>query len=94
VNGRPVAPAKSSGQTSGTTKPKTLNAAFWRPFADLPPKDFDAGGSAAHHHGFCVEASLVQGGAPKLEFAEDVGLAVRGAGSVIIKLTHVGHAAE
>jgi len=60
----------------------------------LPPKDFDRGGSAPHHQGFGVEAALVQGGTPVIKFAKDVDLAVRGAGSVVIKLMHVGHAAE
>jgi hypothetical protein len=71
-----------------------LSTALWRLFADLPPKDFDCGGSAPHHHSFGVEAALVQDGAPVIELAENVDLAVRGAGSVVIKLMHVGHAAE
>jgi hypothetical protein len=80
-------------QTSGTTEPK-LGTALWRLFADLPPQDFDCGGSAPHHHSFGVEAALVQDGAPAFEFAKDVGFAVRGAGSGVVKLMHVGHAAE
>jgi hypothetical protein len=71
---------------SGTT--------LWHLFADLPPKDFDCGGSAPHYHGFGVEAAIVQEGAPVIELAKDIDLAVRGAGSVVVKLMHVGHAAE
>jgi hypothetical protein len=41
-----------------------------------------------------VQTALVQGGTPVIELAEDVGLAVRGAGSVVVKLMHVGHAGE
>jgi hypothetical protein len=70
------------------------SAARWRLFADLPPQDFDCGGSARHHHSFGVEAALVQDGAPVFEFAEDVDFAVRGADSGVVKLMHVGHAAE
>jgi hypothetical protein len=70
------------------------STALWRLFADLPPKDLDRGGSAPHHHSFGVEAAFVQGGAPVIELADDVGLAVRGAGSVVVELMHVGHAVE
>jgi hypothetical protein len=81
-------------QTSGTRQNQKLSTAPWRLFADLPPQDFDCGGGAPHHHSFGVEAALVQGGAPVIEFAEDIDLAVRGAGSVVVKLMHVSHAAE
>jgi hypothetical protein len=74
-------------------KNQKLSTALWRLFADLPPQDFDCGGSARHHHSFGVEAALVQGGAPVFEFAEDVDFAVRGAGSGVVKLMY-GHAAE
>jgi len=41
-----------------------------------------------------VEAALVQRGSPVIEFAEYVDFAVRGAGSVVIELMYVGHAAD
>jgi hypothetical protein len=68
--------------------------AFWRLLTDLPPKDFDCGGGAPHHHSFSVEAALVQSEAPVIEFVEDADLAARGAGSVITELMQFGHAAD
>jgi hypothetical protein len=83
-----------AAQRGARLAPKKSGSALWRLFADLPPKDFDCGGSAPHHHSFGVETALVQGGAPVIESAKDIGLAVRGAGSVVIEFMYVGHAAE
>jgi hypothetical protein len=62
-------------------------ATLWRPCADLSAKDFDRGGGASHHHGFRVEAALVQRGAPIIEPRKDIDLATGGAGALVVELT-------
>ena len=57
--------------------------AFGHLLADLPPQDSNLGGGAAHHHCLGVEAALVQTGAPIIELAEDIDIAVCGAGAVV-----------
>jgi hypothetical protein len=75
-------------------KPYSITTALWCLFADLSPKDFDRGGGAPHHHGFRVQAALVQCAAPIIKFCEDIHFAARGAGSLVIELMYVGHTPE
>src|SRR5689334_6209906 len=60
--------------------------ALRRTFSDLPPQDFDRGGSAPHRHGFRMEAALVQRGAPVIKPCKDIDLGPCREGSLIIKL--------
>ena len=43
------------------------------------------GGGAAHHHGLGVEAALVQQATPIVELAEDIDVAVGGAGAIVFE---------
>jgi hypothetical protein len=68
--------------------------AFGHLLADLPTQDSNLGGGAAHHHCLGVEAALVQTSAPIIELAEDIDIALGGAGAVVVENEHVGHGAE